>query len=301
MSTRAAALLWVVLALAVGACESPRSATPVPGERRILIGTPPVLLLGQVEPVPSGNAARQQRMLALFREVGCKSLEQRWRSGSELPHVRCILPGESDAQIVVSANFDQPLAETQRDNWAGAAMLPSLYLSLAVAPRRHTYVFVGFADESHGRPGSPAASARMVSQLPEEERRAIAALVGLQGLELHMPGFWESEADPNLRLDLTSVSHSLELPVRPINFHFVRKTTAGGGRFDVPMLLRDPVRMPALDVPSILIGVADLQEGEYLDSFRLVAAYLSYLDQTLQVRREMREQKSGPAASPAPG
>ena len=119
------------------------------------------------------------------------------------------------------------------------------------------------------------------------------ALVGIQGLRIDVPAVWESQADPNLRLDLTSVSRSLELPVRPIDFHFVREAAPSGlrtwGLLAVPLTMRDPVFVPSLDIPSILIGVADRHVGEYLDSYRLLAAYLSYLDQTLQVRREMRE------------
>lgn len=294
MSTRAAALLLVLLALA---CRASTSAIPVPGDRRILIGTPPNLLLNQVAAVPEGNTARQQRLIALFREAGCDAVEQRERESSEMPHVLCTLRGESSSQIVVSANFDEPLRSSQHDNWSGAAMLPSLYRSVRVAPRRHTYVFVGFADEGYGRPGSPAASARMVSRLPEQERLGIAALVGIQGLRIDIPAVWESQADPNLRLDLVSVSRSLDLPVRRVDFHYAHQSR--GTRNDTSMLMRDPIHMPSLDVPNILIGVADLNVGEYLDSYRLVAAYLSYLDQTLQVRREMRRTPS--AGTPGPG
>lgn len=297
MSTRAA-LLLVLLALA---CQARSPAIPVPGDRRVLIGTPPSLLLQQVTPVPDGNAARHQRLKALFQEVGCDGLEERWRDSSEMPHVLCTLRGESSTQIVVSANFDAPLRRSQHDNWSGAAMLPSLYRSVRVAPRRHTYVFVGFADEGYARAGSPAASAQMVARLPEEERQDIAALVGIQGLKVDVPAVWESQADPNLHLDLVSVSRSLELPVRSVDFHFVRNAAAPGsrawGQLDAPLVLREPVRIPSLETPSILIGVADLNVGEYLDSYRLLAAYLSYLDQTLQARREMR---GAPDANPPP-
>ena len=122
MSTRAAALVLVLMVLA---CETRSPVIPVPGDRRVLIDTPPNLLLEQVTPIPDGNAARQERLLALVLEVGCDGLEQRRRDSSDMPQVLCTLRGERSTQIVVSANFDEPRRRTQHDNWSGAAMLPS--------------------------------------------------------------------------------------------------------------------------------------------------------------------------------
>jgi hypothetical protein len=285
-----------LLSLLIVACARD-AAVPVLGDYQIRIGSPPALLLDQVAPIPHGNAARHGRLVELFAEAGCKRLEKRWRRDSGLPHVVCVLPGRSDETILVSANFDQPPRSGFGDNWSGAAMLPSLYRSIGVDERQHTYEFVGFADESHSRPGSPAASARMVGRLPDEERAAIAALVGIQGLHIDVPAVWKTQADPNLDLDLLSVSRSLHLPVRRINF-VVRR--GGATRPHEGERTREPLRAPAVDVPSILIGVADAQIGEYLDSFRLVAAYLSYLDQTLEIRKRMRDEPHA-AESPASG
>ncbi len=296
MGTRAAALLLGLLCLA---CEARDPALPVLGQHRVKIGTPPLLLLEQLAPVPEGNAARQERLRELFAEAGCDRLEGRWPTDSELPQVHCTLAGESATQILVSASFDEPERSAQHDNWAGAAMLPSLYRSVRVVPRHHSYVFVGFAGEDSRHPGHPAASARMVERLPDEDRRAIAALVSLHGLAIDVAGVWETEADPDLHQDLFSVSRSLDLPMRRVDFHFVRKTSAPTGlsttvgTLEAPRLVRDRVRLPPLDVPSIVIGLADAQVGEYLDSFRLVAAYLSYLDQTLEIRRQLREEQDG--------
>ncbi len=285
MRARAAAL---VLGVLVVGCAVHNPATPILGKYRILIGSPPALLLAQALPVPEGSAARQRRLEELFREAGCRRIEKRWRRGSGLPHVVCVLPGRSDETILVSANFDEPLGSRFPDNWSGAAMLPSLYRSIRVAERQHTYEFVGFADESHSRPGSPVASARMVGRLPDEERESIVALVSLKGLQLHVPAVWETYADPDLHLDLYSVSRSLDLPMRRVRFRIRRK---GPMRLKEPMRLEQPILAPAVDVPRILIGVADVQIGEYLDSFRLVAAYLSYLDQTIELRKQMRAER----------
>lgn len=287
MSSKAAAIL---LSLAAVACGMRPSSIPILGDYPVKIGSPPVLLLGQVRPVPRGKAERHNRLLELFEEAGCDQLENRWRRSSELPHVVCTFPGDSDSRILVTANF-QPLGGRSPDNWAGAAMLPSLYRSVRVAPRRHTYEFVGFANEGRGRPESPAASALMVRALPEEERAGIVAMVSLRGLRLDFPAVWKTQADPNLHLDLYSVSRSIDVPVRHVDFNARRRE-----KWRVPQ----PIRAPNLGIPSILIGVADLGVGEYLDSYRLVAAYLSYLDQTLVLRKQLQEDMES-AERPASG
>jgi len=286
---RAGALL---LSLALAACAQTQ-ARPVEGDLTVKIGSPPVVLLGQVYPTPEGNGARQRRLLQLFDEVGCGRAE-RWREASELPQVVCTLPGASVSTVVVTANFDQPLSRRLDDNWSGAAMLPSLYLSLGVAPRHHTYTFIAFADEGRGQAGNPTAAVRMLERLPDEERRIAVALVSLKGMSLDVPAVWEPAADPQLHIDLYSVSRSLELPMRRIDFR--RRVVRGRsyGPLGVPDTagLEAPIRPPASDVPSILIALADREVGEYLDSFRLVSTYLSYLDQTLVMRKEMGEESA---------
>lgn len=280
MSAKAAAIF---LGLLVVCCGPSRRVIPLLGDFEVMIGSPPELLLDQAHPVPRGNARRERRMLELFDQVGCQQLEQRRRHRS-LPHVICTLPGESPSTILVTAHFDEPPSRQHIDNWAGAAMLPSLYRSLAVAPRLHTYAFVAFVEQGAGYVGSPTTPLHVLERLPPDEREPIVALVSLLGLGLDVSSVWDPVADPDLRVDLHSVSLSLELPVRRLAF-------VGQGS-----------RVPS-DVPSILIGVADRQIGEYLDSFRLLAVYLSYLDQTLELRRRLRETEKSPdlsASAPEP-
>jgi hypothetical protein len=40
------------------------------------------------------------------------------------------------------------------DNWSGASILPSLYESVRIVPRKHTYIFIGFTDAEQGELGS---------------------------------------------------------------------------------------------------------------------------------------------------
>jgi Zn-dependent M28 family amino/carboxypeptidase len=57
--------------------------------------------------------------------------------------------------VIVEAHFDHvPAGDGVVDNWAGAALLPSIYEALKGEPRRHTYIFIGFTDEERGEVGS---------------------------------------------------------------------------------------------------------------------------------------------------
>jgi hypothetical protein len=270
-----------LLCLATCACAHSASVIPLPQSLIVTIGVYPHTLLDQLEPIPSGNIARQSRLTELFEEAGCQQLEQRPVGGEGPPYVMCTLPGETSSTVLVSANFDQPFYRSVSANWTGAAMLPTLYRSIRVVPRRHTYAFIGFSDGSKRLlRGSTARASQFLERLPDEERKRVVAMVNLKGFGLGVPSVWASDADPNLKLDLHSVSRSLELPMRRVS---LRRNAA------------DLFSLRKLQIPSILIGVADLEVGEYLDSFRLVAAYLGYLDQTLVLRRNLQ---SSPAARP---
>jgi Zn-dependent M28 family amino/carboxypeptidase len=107
--------------------------------------------------------------------------------GSRSPNVICTLPGESGAVILTGAHFDfSGRGKGVVDNWSGAALLPSLYQSLADRPRRHTFVFVGYTGEEAGLLGSQS----YVKQLTPEQRSKIAAAVNLDCLGLSSTKLW---------------------------------------------------------------------------------------------------------------
>jgi Zn-dependent M28 family amino/carboxypeptidase len=74
-------------------------------------------------------------------------------------------PGTSDRVIIVGAHFDPISAgDGVVDNWSGASLLPSLYQSTKVDPHKHTYIFIGFADEEKGEVGSRFYARQLTTQ-----------------------------------------------------------------------------------------------------------------------------------------
>ena len=288
MGSRAAASAWV---LVVCACST-QSAVPVPGDLQIRVTTDLHTLLSHVHPVPEEDEVRSERLRAMFESVGCPKVEQVSARGSDLHTVSCSLPGASNLTVVVGATFDEPLRGTAGDDWPSAAMLPSLYRALRADEREHTFEFVAFVGGKRKRPGhGTSGGARFfLEQLTDATRRRTIALVSLNGFGSgfgHGPiGVWESQADPNLRLDLRSVTKALDLPTRKVT---LKKYPAGN-----PFLIGQP------SVPSIYLFVADPVRGdfvgEYLDSYRILSFYLGYVDQTLALRREGRASAIAAAA-----
>jgi Zn-dependent M28 family amino/carboxypeptidase len=93
------------------------------------------------------------------------------------------------------------------DDWSGAVLLPSLYQSLDSKPRRHRFVFVGFAGEEAGLHGSGA----YVNKLTSDERSSLRAMVNLECLGLSPPKAWASRADPLLLQAYVIIASSLHL------------------------------------------------------------------------------------------
>ena len=130
---------------------------PVPAQTSITFS--PVdkqTVLTRFQDVPTKNTDRQQRIKALFAEVGCGDLitEQKLKH-SDYANVICRLPGETDETIIVGAHFDKVVNGMGAiDNWSGASLLASLYQSLVGTKRRHTFLFISFCEEEQGLIGS---------------------------------------------------------------------------------------------------------------------------------------------------
>src|ERR1700722_2198392 len=99
------------------------------------------------------NSAREQELHELFEEAGCNGdrLTEQPVKHSHDPNVICVLPGQTDSQIIVGGHFDfVDKGQGVVDNWSGCSLLPSLYQSIKTSPRRHAFVFIGFTDEEKG-------------------------------------------------------------------------------------------------------------------------------------------------------
>src|SRR4051812_24470046 len=76
------------------------------------------------------NPDRKDAIEKLFKEVGCDSnlSEQPVKGGTKLPNIICVLPGESDQQIIVGGHYDKvPEGRGVVDNWSGSSLLPTIY------------------------------------------------------------------------------------------------------------------------------------------------------------------------------
>ncbi len=225
------------------------------------------------------NAKRKSSLQRMFQEAGCTG--ERFREGkvegSSLPNLVCTLPGETEVIILVGAHYD--LAERGKgvvDNWTGAALLPSLLESLAGHARRHTFVFVGFTDEEKGLVGSKF----YVSQLTPEEKQKIRAMVNLDTLGLSPTKVWVSRADRRLLTALADVARSMKLPLQGVDVDKVGSSDSESfAQQNIPAITIHSVTQETL---PILHSPKDTPEAvkldDYYQSYRLIAAYLSYLD-----------------------
>jgi Zn-dependent M28 family amino/carboxypeptidase len=236
---------------------------------------------------PSDNRERQKKLHQLFEAAGCKgeTLTDVEVEGSTLPNVICKLAGESNSIIVVGAHYDKVAAgQGVVDNWSGAALLASLFESLGNEPRRHTFLFIGFTDEEKGLVGS----AQFLEQTTAEQRSRIRAMINLDSLGLSPTKVWLSHADKGLAAALNNVAHSMKLPLAGVNVEQVGSADSESfAKRRIPSLTIHSVTQETFPVlHSSQDTLAAIHMDEYYDTYRLVAAYLSYLDQTLAVGKE---------------
>jgi len=177
--------------------------------------------------VVNKNSDREALLEDQFKTAGCEGaqLAEAPVKGSKLQNVVCTLPGASDDVIVVGAHFDHVSAGLGVvDNWSGATLLPLFYESLRQQPHRHTFRFIGFADEEKGLVGSRW----YVHELSEQQRQKIAAMINLDTLGLSSTKVWLTHSDKDLADALSRIANSMNLPLGVVNVdnHILR-----GSRF----------------------------------------------------------------------
>jgi putative aminopeptidase FrvX len=228
------------------------------------------------------NQQREATLRNLFTEVGCdeQHLSEQSVKDSKLPNVICVFPGTSDKVIIVGAHFDRVSAgDGVVDNWSGASLLPSLYFAVKAQPRKHSYIFIGFTDEEKGLVGSHFYARHMTPQ----QIAATDAMVNMDTLGLAPTEIWSSHSDKTLASDLVHIAKLLNVPVTGVNVEQVGST--------------DSVEFSALKIPSITIHSLNQQNynarilhtskdkfsainlDDYYQTYRLLAAYIAYLDQ----------------------
>jgi len=235
----------------------------------------------------TGNDSQREATLKqLFVEAGCddQHLSEQPVKGSKLPNVICVQPSSSDKVIIVGAHFDHVSAgDGVVDNWSGASLLPSLYETVRDEPRKHTYIFIGFTDEERGEVGSRF----YAHQMTKEQVAATDAMVNMDTLGLAPSEVWASHSDKRLTGTLAYLGNRLNLPVIGVNVEQVGSA--------------DSVQFSERKIPSITIHsltqetwnahilhtskdkLSAINLDDYYQTYRLLAAYLVFLDQAAGV------------------
>ena len=229
------------------------------------------------------NSKREQELRTLFEEVGCggdRLTEQPVKHAHD-PNVICTLPGQSDSRIIVGGHFDfVDRGQGVVDNWSGCSLLPSLYQSLKTFPRRHTFVFVGFTDEEKGLVGS----AFYVHQLSDQEVEGISAMVNMDSLGTSPTKVELARGDKRLASALGTVAGSMHLPLNAVNVHQVGRSDSDSFQDrHVPTIAIHSITNETLPILHTRRDeMASMRLSDYYDSYRLIAAYLAYLDVILE-------------------
>lgn len=156
-------------------------------------------------------------------------------------------------------------------------MLPTLYESLSTLPRRHTFIFIGFADEERGLIGSQF----YVKQMSLSDRSHAKAMINLECLGMNPTEVWASHTDKQLLDELAAVSQAMNIPVTAVNVEKVG--TADSESFAAAKIPRATIHSVDQKTLAVLHSDADNMEAIrpdlYYESYRLIAAYLSTVDE----------------------
>ena len=242
------------------------------------------------------NVERGARLRQMFADAGCgEHLSEQQVRFSKAPNVICVLPGATERVILVGAHFDRVRgSEGVADNWSGAALLPSLYRSVNIAPRQYTYVFIGFTDEELGLVGSRA----YVRKMTPGQVAATAAMVNIDTLGLATTEVWLRRADKRLAGALLIVANHLKLPLTAVDFDNVGSTDSESfARKKIPRITIHTLTQKSHDEQILHTSkdkLAAVNLDYYYDTYRMVALYLVYLDHFLNLPEEPLEAVSTP-------
>ena len=236
----------------------------------------------RLDRVEGKDAQRVKVLQELFEQSGCggEHLTTQPVKKQRLPNLVCAFPGTTDSVILVGAHVDHAaIGMGAVDNWSGAALLPSLFEALHAQPRRHTFLFVGFAAEELGLIGSRS----FAQHLTQEQRAKVRAMVNVDSLGLAPTEIWRSHADASLADMLSVVAASMHVPLGVVNVErFGSADSESFRNLGIPSITLHsvtPQTMPILHSRRDQLTAID--RDDYYQSFRLLAAYLAYLDQKL--------------------
>jgi len=239
---------------------------------------------GHLKSFSNRNGEREALIRKWFADSGCKdaNLSEQALDRNLPPNVICVLPGETQEVIIVGAHTDHvdSFGDGVVDNWTGAVLLPSLLYSLSAQPRHHTLIFVGFSGEEKGLVGSRY----YVDHLTNGQRAHIEGMVNFDSLGLGPTEVWASHADKALLDALASVAMASKLPVTAVNVDNLGTADSESfARYQIPRITLHSVTQQTWSIlHSPFDKMAAIKMNDYYDSYKLIAEYLAYLDDTLK-------------------
>ena len=249
---------------------------------------------GRLKKYEGDNAQRERTLMGLFQEAGCegKNLFEQAVNRGPLPNVICTLPGSSERTILVGAHYEHfGAGNGVVDNWSGASLLVSLYQALNKEPRRHSYAFVGFADGELHLTGSRF----YVEQMTEVQKDQMDAMVDMDVIGLAPAEYWRSYADRRLVGKLTYLADQLKLPVSAVDVEALGSSDSSEfGALNIPSITIHSLSQKTWDAHILHTRkdkISEIHLDDYYQTYRLVAAYLAFLDYST-FRRQPVERKS---------
>ena len=218
-----------------------------------------------------------QALKNLFQAAGCPQVSEQAVAGAATPNVVCTLPGKEEGTVIVGAHYGKPAkGDGVIRNWSGAALLPSLLESLNKTPRRLTYVFVGFSDQQKGIRGSKAYA-------KDAKKGTTKAMLSIESVGLDPTKVWLSRADKNLVSSLARVATSLKVPISGSDLDETAEVDSQPFRDkSIPTIHVHSISAANAAIPgSEKDTSAALRMEEYGNTYRLLAVYLAFLDNTL--------------------
>lgn len=227
--------------------------------------------------VKGNNQEREQTLKKLFEEAGCRQIGEPEVKGAATPNLTCTLPGTAKASVIIGAHYDKAArGDGVIDDWAGAALLPSLYESLRETPRRLTLVFVAFTDHQKGLRGSTAFAKSLGGQGPD----GVRAMINIDCVGLDPTEIWMKRSDQNLVTELARVAQSLKAPMTLVNRG--DSTQVDSDSFadkHIPTIDFHSIRHETATLPNSDKDKLDLVKmADYANTYRLLAGYLAWLD-----------------------
>jgi len=229
--------------------------------------------------VEDTNLKREQKLHSMFEEAGCTGdqLREQPLKHVKAPNVICTLPGETDSVILVGAHTDfVDRGKGVVDNWSGCSMLPALFTSLKSAPRRHTFVFVGFTDEELGLVGSKF----YVRESGKAGLEKLNAVVNLDSLGTGPTKFEMDRGDRSMAEALLRVASTFKLPLNVVNAHKVGRSDSDSFQdHKVPTINIHSLTQETFPILHTRRDQMDaIRFDDYYDSYLLIRVYLAYLD-----------------------